>query len=56
MEKYKTTVHIDMGSVIEIDSETKEFYDRTLSEEGGDWAKEVISAIEELEKQKEISK
>ena len=55
MEKYKTTVHIDMGSVIEIDSETKEFYDRELSCEGGDWAKEVISAIEELEKRKERS-
>ena len=48
-DKYRFTVHIDSGMVLQIFSSTKDFREFELSGEVSDWSKEVMAAIEEIE-------
>ena len=49
-DKYLYTVHIDRGMVLQIFSGKKDFRDIELSGEDSDWSKEVMAAVEEIEK------
>ncbi len=49
-DKYRYTVHIDSGMVLQSFSGTKDFREFDLSGETADWSKEVMAAVTEIEK------
>ena len=49
-DKYQYTLHIDNETVLQIFSGSKEFRDFPLNGESADWSKEVMDAVETIEK------
>ena len=49
-DKYQYTLHIDNETVLQIFSGSKEFRDFPLGGESADWSKEVMDAVETIEK------
>ena len=52
-EKYERTLHIDRSAVLEIARGRKQFRDIELTGEPGEWSREVMEAVESLERGKE---
>ena len=49
-EHYPTTIHIDAGGVLRVDSQNRDYEEYPLNETGAQWSREIMDLIEALDK------